>query len=189
MKLVCFSKMNFSFSTLFRGSDLMDGVPVDPHQSDANSDLAERLPVSKNNHLFLIVNWSSQQSEIIARPWLWRDFGLSMAFSMIASKIWSLIFFMQVESDFLMAYSVVPGYFSWRNSIRGSWFVQALCDCLDKYGRSMDLLRLMTRVNKKVALDFESNTSNKYKEDLRVLVNYFQSIHDMSLDLNDSPIS
>ena len=96
---------------------------------------------------------------------------------------------MQVESDFLIAYSVVPGYFSWRNSIRGSWFVQALCDCLDKYGRSMDLLRLMTRVNKKVALDFESNTSNKYKEDLRVLVNNFQSIHDMSLDLNDSPIS
>ena len=60
-----------------------------------------------------------------------------------------------------MAYSVVPGYFSWRNSIRGSWFIQALCDCLDKYGKSMDLLRLLTRVNKKVALDFESNTNNK----------------------------
>ena len=61
-----------------------------------------------------------------------------------------------------MAYSVVPGYFSWRNSIRGSWFIQALCECLDKYGRSMDLLRLMTRVNKKVALDFESNTNNRF---------------------------
>ncbi len=66
-----------------------------------------------------------------------------------------------MESDVLMAYSVVPGYFSWRNSIRGSWFIQALCQCLDKYGKSMDILRLLTRVNKQVALNFESNTNNK----------------------------
>ena len=74
----------------------------------------------------------------------------------------SYTFFPQVESDFLMAYSVVPGFFSWRNSLRGSWFIQALCECLDKYARSMDLLKLMTRVNKKVALDFESNTNNRF---------------------------
>lgn len=103
-------KPKLFFIQACRGSELMDGVPVDAHQSDAQTDITERLPV---------------------------------------------------ESDILMAYSVVPGYFSWRNSIRGSWFIQALCDCLDKYGKSMDLLRLLTRVNKKVALDFESNTNNK----------------------------
>ena len=26
-----------------------------------------------------------------------------------------------VESDFVYAYSTVPGYYSWRNSQRGSW--------------------------------------------------------------------
>ena len=31
-----------------------------------------------------------------------------------------------VEADMLMAYATVPGYVSWRNSERGSWFVQAL---------------------------------------------------------------
>ena len=25
------------------------------------------------------------------------------------------------EADFLYAYSTVPGYYSWRNSARGSW--------------------------------------------------------------------
>lgn len=25
------------------------------------------------------------------------------------------------EADFLYAYSTVPGYYSWRNSVKGSW--------------------------------------------------------------------
>ena len=31
-----------------------------------------------------------------------------------------------VEADMLIAYATVPGYVSWRNSERGSWFIQAL---------------------------------------------------------------
>lgn len=103
-------KPKFFFIQACRGSDLMDGIPVDSNVHDASNDVCERLPV---------------------------------------------------ESDFLIAYSVVPGFFSWRNSLRGSWFVQAICACLDKYGKSMDMVRLLTRVNKQVALDFESNTSNR----------------------------
>ncbi|XP_059175782.1 caspase-3-like [Physella acuta] len=66
------------------------------------------------------------------------------------------------EADFLMAYSVVPGYFAWRNSARGSWFIQAIVDVFTKYWDKLDLLTLMTRVNKKVAYDFESNASREY---------------------------
>ncbi|XP_046376831.1 caspase-3-like isoform X1 [Haliotis rufescens] len=66
------------------------------------------------------------------------------------------------EADFLMAYSVVPGYFSWRNSSRGSWFIQALCAVLEKYGHKLDLMTMMTRVNKLVAYDFESNASKEF---------------------------
>ncbi|ESO89044.1 hypothetical protein LOTGIDRAFT_106792 [Lottia gigantea] len=66
------------------------------------------------------------------------------------------------EADFLIAYSVVPGYFSWRNSANGSWFVQAISEVFRKYGQKLDLMTLMTRVNKLVAYNFESNASKEY---------------------------
>lgn len=66
------------------------------------------------------------------------------------------------EADFLIAYSVVPGYYSWRNSANGSWFVQALSEVLAKHWRDMDLLTIMTRVNKKVAFEFESKTGKEF---------------------------
>ncbi|CAF4426819.1 unnamed protein product, partial [Rotaria magnacalcarata] len=34
------------------------------------------------------------------------------------------------EADFLLVYSTMPGYYAWRNSLKGSWFIQALCDML-----------------------------------------------------------
>ena len=66
------------------------------------------------------------------------------------------------EADFLIAQSTVPGFYSWRNSLNGSWFMQALADALDKYGTTVDFLKLLTYVNRKVALDFESNTSQPF---------------------------
>lgn len=40
----------------------------------------------------------------------------------------------------------------------GSWFIQSLCDMLGKYGNRLELMQIMTRVNHKVALDFESSS-------------------------------
>ncbi|XP_013391091.1 caspase-3 [Lingula anatina] len=65
------------------------------------------------------------------------------------------------EADFLIAYSVVPGFFSWRNSMNGSWFMQALIQVLGDYGQQLDILSLMTIVNRKVAYEFESNAASK----------------------------
>lgn len=61
-----------------------------------------------------------------------------------------------VEADFLYAYSTAPGYYSWRNTMTGSWFMQSLCEMVNKYGRELELLHIMTRVNHKVAVEFES---------------------------------
>ncbi|KAI5630442.1 caspase 3, apoptosis-related cysteine peptidase a, partial [Silurus asotus] len=61
-----------------------------------------------------------------------------------------------VEADFLYAYSTAPGYYSWRNTMTGSWFMQSLCEMLSKHGRELELMHILTRVNHKVALDFES---------------------------------
>ncbi|MXQ84278.1 hypothetical protein E5288_WYG014265 [Bos mutus] len=58
-----------------------------------------------------------------------------------------------VEADFLYAYSTAPGYFSWRNAKNGSWFVQALCEMLNKYAHRLELMHILTRVNRKRLLD------------------------------------
>ena len=54
------------------------------------------------------------------------------------------------------------GYFSWRNSSRGSWFIQALNEVLKEHAHELDLMTMMTRVNKKVAYEFESNASKEF---------------------------
>ncbi|XP_053179824.1 caspase-3b [Scomber japonicus] len=61
-----------------------------------------------------------------------------------------------VEADFLYAYSTAPGYYSWRNCANGSWFMQSLCEMLQQHGKKLELMQVMTRVNHKVALQFES---------------------------------
>ncbi|VVC43316.1 Hypothetical protein CINCED_3A009040 [Cinara cedri] len=65
-----------------------------------------------------------------------------------------------IHADFLIAYSTIPGYYSWRNTQKGSWFMQALCEAFNKYGFELDLLTMLTYVNRRVAIDFESNVPN-----------------------------
>lgn len=62
------------------------------------------------------------------------------------------------QADFLIAYSTIPGYYSWRNTTRGSWFMQALCLELRDNAYHYDILTLLTFVCQRVALDYESNT-------------------------------
>lgn len=41
----------------------------------------------------------------------------------------------------------------------GSWFIQSLCDIISKYGKELELQHILTRVNYKVAVEFESVSS------------------------------
>lgn len=65
-----------------------------------------------------------------------------------------------VEADFLFAYSTVPGYYSWRNPGKGSWFVQALCSILHEHGKDLEIMQILTRVNDRVARHFESQSED-----------------------------
>uniref|UniRef100_A0A8D0H6B4 Caspase-3 n=1 Tax=Sphenodon punctatus TaxID=8508 RepID=A0A8D0H6B4_SPHPU len=56
-----------------------------------------------------------------------------------------------VEADFLYAYSTAPGYYSWRNSSDGSWFIQSLYLMMKQYAHKLELMQILTRVNRKVA--------------------------------------
>lgn len=62
-----------------------------------------------------------------------------------------------LQADFLIAYSTIPGYYSWRNTQNGSWFIQALCNELRSSWAIHDFMSMLTFVNRRVAFDFESN--------------------------------
>ncbi|XP_035437070.2 caspase-1-like [Spodoptera frugiperda] len=64
-----------------------------------------------------------------------------------------------VHPDFLLVLSTVPGYYSWRDRKRGSWFIQALYEELTYTAEDpIDILTLLTFVCQKVALNFVSYT-------------------------------
>ncbi|XP_066211338.1 caspase-7 isoform X2 [Saccopteryx leptura] len=67
-----------------------------------------------------------------------------------------------VEADFLFAHSTVPGYYAWRCSEKGSWFIQALCSNLNKHGKRLEILQILTRVNYTVARDFQSQSKDPH---------------------------
>lgn len=61
------------------------------------------------------------------------------------------------------AFSLSAGYVSFRNMFSGSWFIQSLCEMLKKYGKKYELMQILTRVNHKVAFEYEAN-KEKEKE-------------------------
>ncbi|XP_011631290.1 caspase-1-like isoform X1 [Pogonomyrmex barbatus] len=61
-----------------------------------------------------------------------------------------------IYADIMIAYATYDGFYSWRNSERGSWFIQALCEELNLHGHKRDLLSLMTFVNRRVAIEYQS---------------------------------
>ncbi|XP_066254302.1 caspase-1-like [Euwallacea similis] len=61
------------------------------------------------------------------------------------------------HADFIIVHSTVKGYYSWRNTTKGSWFIQALCYELRHRALENDLLTILTYVSHRIAVDFESN--------------------------------
>ncbi|XP_068134814.1 caspase-3-like [Hyperolius riggenbachi] len=65
------------------------------------------------------------------------------------------------EADILCHYSTPPGYVAWRDKEEGSWFIQTLCEMLEKHWKSYELLQILTCVNNKVAYQYETSTGKK----------------------------
>jgi len=90
------------------------------------------------------------------------DHGTRMTSQRTGTDAGSTTYKVPNHADFLIAYSTIPGFYSWRNTTAGSWFVQALVHILQSEAHSRDLLSMMTRVSRKVAYDFESNVPGDY---------------------------
>ncbi|KAH8234018.1 hypothetical protein KR032_010949, partial [Drosophila birchii] len=75
------------------------------------------------------------------------------------SDSWSpCIYRAPVYADFLIVYSAIPGFSSWRNTRKGSWFIHNLCAELAKNGKQLDFITLLTFVCQRVPSGFESYT-------------------------------
>ncbi|KAM8939028.1 caspase-3-like [Pelodytes ibericus] len=70
-------------------------------------------------------------------------------------------FIFPADEDFLYFYATPPGYFAWRNTGQGSWFIQALCKILQEHGGKLEILQILTRVICMVALEYESSRGAK----------------------------
>uniref|UniRef100_A0A3Q4HGM4 Caspase-6 n=1 Tax=Neolamprologus brichardi TaxID=32507 RepID=A0A3Q4HGM4_NEOBR len=55
-------------------------------------------------------------------------------------------------ADFIICSSVAEGYYSFRETKKGSWYIQALCEMLRKYDNSLEFTELLTLVNRKVSM-------------------------------------
>ncbi|XP_034484450.1 caspase-like [Drosophila innubila] len=62
---------------------------------------------------------------------------------------------MPSQADFLIAYATSPDFVSFRNPRNGSWFIQTLCDVMEEQGYHLEIVRLLTLVNYRVARMFE----------------------------------
>lgn len=65
-----------------------------------------------------------------------------------------------IHADFLISHSTISGFYSWRNTAAGSWFIQSLVAVLEKSG-NRDIFSLLTQVNRRVTHEYESNSSRK----------------------------
>ncbi|XP_014611657.1 PREDICTED: caspase-like [Polistes canadensis] len=59
------------------------------------------------------------------------------------------------EQDFLIGYSTVPDYISYK-TLSGSWYIEEICSIFRRYGKNYDLLTLLTFVSQRVALNHVS---------------------------------
>ena len=66
-----------------------------------------------------------------------------------------------MHSDFLISHSTINGYYSWRNTVNGSWFIQSLIHVLEKEASNRDILSLLTLVTRRVVKEYESVSSKQ----------------------------
>lgn len=68
------------------------------------------------------------------------------------------------QKDFIVVYSSVSGFYSYRDTVKGTWFIDAFCDVLDANTDEIDLFGILTLINGKVAFDYQSHGGDAFKQ-------------------------
>lgn len=61
------------------------------------------------------------------------------------------------QKDFIVVYSTMPGYYSYRDIITGTWFIESLCKVLNEKKHELDLNQILTMVNRTIAIDYQTD--------------------------------
>nr|CDS30656.1 caspase 2 [Hymenolepis microstoma] len=64
-------------------------------------------------------------------------------------------------SDYIIAYSTLPGFVSWRSETKGSWFIQTLVGVFRKFASTLHVLDLLTEVNRRLV---EESQDREFKQ-------------------------
>ncbi|KAM4604024.1 caspase-6-like [Polymixia lowei] len=72
-----------------------------------------------------------------------------------------VVYTLPAGADFIMCYSVAEGYYSHRETINGSWYIQDLCEALRSFGDSLEFTELLTLVNRKVSMRSVGNSKDR----------------------------
>ena len=64
----------------------------------------------------------------------------------------------------LILYSTIPGYFSWRNQILGSFLIQSLCKIISDHSCDMDLEEMLKKVNADLQEKVARGNYKEYKQ-------------------------
>lgn len=80
------------------------------------------------------------------------------------------------HKDFLIAFSTLPGFYSFRNNVNGSWFIQELCQELNENDGSHHLLSVLTNVKRTIAYDYESTNANNSNLDQKKQISCVMSM-------------
>jgi len=67
-------------------------------------------------------------------------------------------------------------HLAWRSRTSGSWFIEALCSELKRSGSSAEILEIMTRVNRRVAVQKFSCTMDSEKNDKKQIPIFFSTL-------------
>lgn len=57
-----------------------------------------------------------------------------------------------------------------RNSVRGSWFIQEMCKVFSSYGKRDDVLTLFMRITKYVAGNYYNEKNSNYQKQMPVFI-------------------
>ena len=68
------------------------------------------------------------------------------------------------RTDFLIAYSTIPGHVSWRNRENGSYFITALINVFTEMADREHLLDMLTEVNRRIAEEVEPKDATGKKK-------------------------
>ncbi|KAG9275740.1 caspase-6 [Astyanax mexicanus] len=72
-----------------------------------------------------------------------------------------VVYTLPAGADFIMCYSVAEGFYSHRETVNGSWYIQDLCDILCRYGSQLEFAELLTLVNRKVSYRSVGNCTDR----------------------------